>query len=1530
MTIIKCKMCGGDIAMSADKTFGYCEYCGSGMTLPKIDNDQRAAAFNRGNHFRRIGEFDKALAVYEKIVSENEQDAEAHWCCALCRFGIEYVEDPNTMEWFPTCHRVSFDSFQEDVDYKAAVENSEGITKRQYIKEGLKIAEVQKGILLTSQNAQPYDIFLCYKESDAQGNRTRDSLLAQEIYYQLTEQERSVFFSRITLEDVAGTAYEPYIFAALNSAKVMIVVGTKPEYLNAPWVKNEWSRFLTLMKKDRGKLILPCYRDMDPYDLPEQLSVLQSYDMSRIGFLPDLTRGIAKVLDSQSVPRETVLVQQNAANVEPLLRRAFLFLEDGDWNTADEYCEKVLDAMPEAAEAYLGKLMAEMHIRKKDMLGQTGRDFASSANYQKALRFGDDSMKVFLDSARKDAAYYAQKRRLAETPEGQRSKTFLKEMISQFESLSGWRDADNLTQRCREEMRKLEEQERIRKQQEEQRQKVAQKKAKKVKKTVGILISSVCAVLAVVILANSVVIPMLRDRKSSVPEDTKSASEVAAPSAETQPLDPIEAEYLRADALAAEGQIGKAAIAFGKLGDYKDARQRSFDLWRRVNSVQTISAGYQMSAAVKEDGTVVTAGTGDARQKDANAWTGIVSVSISNNHTVGLKKDSTVLALGANVYGKLEVSDWQDIVAIETGGTSTFGLKSDGTVLAVGYNDNDQCNVTDWTDIVAISAHHSHTVGLKKDGTVVTVGASQKDCGQCDVSDWSDIVAVSAGNIHTVGLTSEGTVVVAGGYYDGHFDEAKAWTDIVAISAGSGYIAGLKSDGTVFLAKTKAEKTFNNLDTSEWTNIVAISAGESHLLGLRADGTMVVTGWDNPGMNVSGWSGIALPESLSSAIPIVPAHDPQSRYDAAEKLLADGETAKAAIAFGKLGDYMDARQRSSTLWDQIAVRDTLVTYGEATFAVCTDGTVIAAGPDAESIDVSSWSDIVAIDCHYGCTAGLRSDGTVVTAQNDAVVYDVSAWSDIVSVSVGHSYITGLRSDGTVVAVGSNRYGQCNIGEWTDIVAISAGVETTIGLRENGSVITAGGNGYGQCDGVYNWKNIVAVEAGGAFTLGLHSDGTVVAAGTNDPTLRDIPGWTDVVKITASNTSRIVGLRSDGTVVTAGSNFFGSCDVSDWENIVGISTNEHTVGLRADGTVVTTSWLTGKEETDKWTGIKIPTYDRSNVKDTDLQINKQLQYDSAEKLLTDGETAKAAIAFGKLGDYMDARQRSFTLWDTIAVRDTIAVQSGNFWGTTHAVKEDGTAVFAGGLGGTDTKKQVSQDIRTNGLGWDDLIAVSSDLTGLKADGTVVKKYHPSWFKRSRTFSEWKDIVAIDGFLGLRMDGTVVEDSGYLEDSTREEIRQWKDIVAVCGSGCPYFGLTADGTVVMAGDHGTWQYDISQWKDITAIRSGDGFLVGLRADGTVVATGKNGDHQCDVSQWTDIVAIAAGNSHTVGLRSNGTVVTTGSNRDGQSNTDDWSNIAAVYAGGFHTVGLKADGTLVAVGSNTYGQCDVDNWSDVKLPD
>lgn len=303
----------------------------------------------------------------------------------------------------PTCHRVQVASILTDEDYLAAVENApDEESRRIYQEEAARIAEIQKGILAISANEKPYDVFICYKETDANGQRTHDSQWAQDIYYGLTEQGYKVFFSRITLEDKLGQQYEPYIFAALNSAKVMVVVGSRPEYFNAVWVKNEWSRYLALMAHDRKRLLIPCYRDMDPYDLPEELSALQSQDMSKIGFMQDLLRGVQKVMnaDNQAEASGAVrqVVQTAAGGMTPginsLMERTYLFMEDGDFDSAEEYIERVLDIDPKYAPAYAAKVCVAFRIRKESGLADAPFLYEDNPDWQKALRFADSKQRA--------------------------------------------------------------------------------------------------------------------------------------------------------------------------------------------------------------------------------------------------------------------------------------------------------------------------------------------------------------------------------------------------------------------------------------------------------------------------------------------------------------------------------------------------------------------------------------------------------------------------------------------------------------------------------------------------------------------------------------------------------------------------------------------------------------------------------------------------------------------------------------------------------------------------------------------------------------------------------------------------------------------------------------------------------------------------------------------------------------------------------------------------------------------------------
>ncbi len=296
MAILKCKCCGGNVIFDPGSTVGECDSCGTKQTLPKAEDEQITNLFNRANNLRLKCEFDKAEAIYEKVVEKDDSEAEAHWGIVLCKYGIEYVEDPKTGQRIPTCHRTLLDAVTADPEYLAAMEYAKEGSQALYKAEALAIDRIQKDILAIVKSEKPFDVFICYKETDENGKRTMDSVIANDIYYQLTQEGFKVFYAAITLEDKLGQEYEPYIFAALNSAKVMLVVGTKPEYFNAVWVKNEWSRFMHLLKADRSKLLIPCYRDMDAYDLPDEFAHLQAQDMSKIGFINDLIRGIKKII----------------------------------------------------------------------------------------------------------------------------------------------------------------------------------------------------------------------------------------------------------------------------------------------------------------------------------------------------------------------------------------------------------------------------------------------------------------------------------------------------------------------------------------------------------------------------------------------------------------------------------------------------------------------------------------------------------------------------------------------------------------------------------------------------------------------------------------------------------------------------------------------------------------------------------------------------------------------------------------------------------------------------------------------------------------------------------------------------------------------------------------------------------------------------------------------------------------------------------------------------------------------------------
>lgn len=813
MAVIRCKMCGGDLILTEGSSVAQCDSCGRMQTVPKADDEKKLASFARANRLRASCEFDKAAGVYETIVADFPEEAEAYWGLVLCKYGIEYVDDPATGKKIPTCHRSSYDSVLDDNNFEQALENSDIVAQKVYREEAKQFERIRKGILEVSSNEQPYDIFICYKETDLNGDRTLDSVLAQDLYSALTEKGYRVFFSRITLQGKLGEAYEPYIFAALNSAKVMLAVGTCYEHYNAVWVKNEWSRFLKLMAADKSKHLIPCYKGIDAYDMPEEFARLQAQDLGKMGATQDILRGVEKLLPKQEpvtvVQKEVIVSNNSDRKITTLLDRGNMALADEEWDKADGFFEEVLNENPKCAEAYLGKFLARAKQQNLNSWKVKRFEFFKLVN---GNSLGDERTACEEDHARKNAAIKKY------VSPGGLTEAQITEIYAYKRTYKN--RADRVTKNMEEWISDIKSDKLLLRAQEF----ASAELAKEIENALKAVFNDVAA--------------YVEERRKM---DQNDIEEVKAFYAAHLDQADKQAEQLYAEAMREKAEI-----------EGKNNRLRS--MREKISAVQSLIATTSgHSAGVRSDGTVVSVGY----RCDVSDWEDITAVAAGRDYIVGLKADGSLVTRykGEKKYyeGECDVSEWRNIVAIAANWQHTVGLRSDGTVVAVGDRG---CDTSEWSDIVAVAAGNNNTVGLKSDGTVVAT-----DClfDWHEVHAWKDIVAVAAGYDYTVGLKSDGTVLVT--KYEGTKDYNSQcgvhdWVDIVAIAAGWSHIVGLKCDGTVVAAQYTGDKDDNvgQCDTAGWTDIVAIAASGDQTLGLKSDGTVLATGRNQNGQcNVSGW-----------------------------------------------------------------------------------------------------------------------------------------------------------------------------------------------------------------------------------------------------------------------------------------------------------------------------------------------------------------------------------------------------------------------------------------------------------------------------------------------------------------------------------------------------------------------------------------------------------------------------------------------------------------------------------------------------
>ncbi len=641
-------------------------------------------------------------------------------------------------------------------------------------------------------------------------------------------------------------------------------------------------------------------------------------------------------------------------------------------------------------------------------------------------------------------------------------------------------------------------------------------------------------------------------------------------------------------ALQANGTVwvwGKTCC--GSAGDGKETTNEADS--RRLEPTQVhdlvqvvaIASGDQHHLALRADGTVWSWGIGDMGENGTGDLTKqythavlptqvpgldhVVAIDArGQNLSLALKDDGTVWAWGSNSFGRLgivgptygaspvQVPGLADIVAISAGAYHVLAMRRDGVVLAWGRNANGQLGDNTLDDRIAPAPILAPGgVGLLNTLAPAPTTYNKLPNGWLELSARSGkvplTVTAKAVNVND----SDGTVKA---YYWSTNDnqESTAQETSFTFSQPGTYQINLLIEDNLGARTNLSQSVFaspSNVVISA-TPKVGVSGGVG--VALKNDGSLLTWGsggllgfydeqaqWSHPSVNplpiANGMTGVI--DVLVSGWQVY-------------VVMADGSvSAWGGNSFGQLGvgsqvPHFGQPQLLKTL---PAVK-AIAANGNSAVAATRDGRVFAWGGNVygqlgvgdnknylEPVEVAGLSSIVSVVAGGGFMAALKSDGTVW------------AWGDNSGYQLGDKTRTarsrpievpGLVAVTKLFANNNNLFAQKADGTmWVTGYGPGPGVSGDPG-PQNGPRHLEAYDGFVQLAG--SWD----------FMLGLKADGTVWVGGMNSSRalvfqdgsdiagMKQLPGITGVISITANGGPEVMLVRRDGTVLSWGANTNG--------------------------------------------------------------------------------------------------------------------------------------------------------------------------------------------------------------------------------------------------------------------------------------------------------------------------------------------------------------------------------------------------------
>jgi alpha-tubulin suppressor-like RCC1 family protein len=172
-----------------------------------------------------------------------------------------------------------------------------------------------------------------------------------------------------------------------------------------------------------------------------------------------------------------------------------------------------------------------------------------------------------------------------------------------------------------------------------------------------------------------------------------------------------------------------------------------------LSNIVAIATGYDVSVALRSNGTVVAWGWGNASDVPPGL-TNVVAIAAGTDHCLALRNNGTVALWGDDGQTNF-AAGLSNVLAVAGGTGCTLALLNDGTVMA---NTSLPAGVS---NVVALATSGAISV-VRNDGTVVAQPYSFGIPEDMPPSGLSNVVALAGGANHTLALRSDGTMAAWG------------------------------------------------------------------------------------------------------------------------------------------------------------------------------------------------------------------------------------------------------------------------------------------------------------------------------------------------------------------------------------------------------------------------------------------------------------------------------------------------------------------------------------------------------------------------------------------------------------------------------------------------------------------------------------------------------------------------------------------------------------------------------------------------